>query len=247
MATALSVNLNKVALLRNARGRDFPSVEAFAHSALQAGAVGVTIHPRPDQRHARYSDVSMLKTLLADYPDCELNIEGNPDEAFLEVVMAVKPHQCTLVPDAPDQITSDHGWDLSQSAERLAPILAQLKAEGIRSSVFMDPEPSAMAAAAAVGADRVELYTESYAEAYAQQATDLQATLSTYAESAKAAHAAGLGVNAGHDLDLRNLPAFLRAVPEVLEVSIGHALTVESLWQGWEATVSQYAKICADG
>lgn len=241
MPTALSVNLNKIALIRNSRGRDYPDLKQFAAMALNNGAVGITIHPRPDQRHARYDDIHQLKSMLSDYPGRELNIEGNPQARFLEQVLKAQPHQCTLVPDADNQITSDHGYDLTKSANQLAPIIEQLKKAGIRVSVFMDPQPEQMKLAASVGADRVELYTESWAEAYG---TDQQeSVLALYRESVLAAKKAGLGINAGHDLNLDNLEAFL-AIGHIDEVSIGHALTVEALIQGFEPVIARYVAIC---
>ena len=172
--TTLSVNLNKFALLRNARGTDFPNLLKMARRTIAAGVHGITVHPRPDQRHIRYSDVHDLSGFLKDQPGIEFNIEGNPIPKFMEIVKAVKPDQATLVPDAPDQLTSDHGWDLRKEAERVAPIVRELQAEGVRVSLFMDPEPDAMALAKQVGTDRIELYTESYAHAFgtdAQQET----------------------------------------------------------------------------
>lgn len=237
--TVLSVNLNKIALLRNSRGRDFPSVVEFGRRALDAGAGGLTIHPRPDQRHARYSDIEALKSLIAEFPGAELNIEGKPVPELMAIVYELKPNQFTLVPDGDDQITSDHGYDLPRQNDEIVDILKQLSDCGIRSSVFMDPDPNMIPLAGDIGADRIELYTEQYAVEH-----ESAGVLSQYAESSRAAVAAGLGVNAGHDLDLANLGDFLNAVPDVLEVSIGHALTVEALSQGWDNVVAQYVKIC---
>ena len=241
MATVLSVNLNKIALIRNSRGRNDPDVCVFARMALNNGAGGVTIHPRPDQRHARYSDAHELKALLADYPGKELNIEGNPVDEFLDVVLEVKPEQCTLVPDDPNQITSDHGYDLTKDGEMLKPIVERLQAAGIRVSIFMDPVPEQMALASQLGVERVELYTEGWAQAFGSETQE--AVLESYRASAAAAREVGLEVNAGHDLDLQNLATFL-TIPGVDEVSIGHALTVEALHQGYESVVRQYATIC---
>lgn len=241
MSTVLSVNLNKVALLRNSRGRDYPNLVAFAKRALNNGAKGVTIHPRPDQRHAKYQDAHDLKALVAQYPGVELNIEGNPIEEFLDIVLAVKPEQCTLVPDALDQITSDHGYDLHKEGEKLKPIIQRLKDAGIRVAIFMDPVAEDMALAAAVGADRIELYTEAWASA--SREADKAAVLQQYRAATAAAIAAGLGVNAGHDLDLQNLAEFL-TIEGIDEVSIGHALTVEAFDFGYDATVQKYADIC---
>ncbi len=244
MSTVLSVNLNKIALIRNSRGRDFPNVVDFGRLALEAGAKGVTIHPRQDQRHARYTDVDALMNLTLAHPGTELNVEGYPSDEFLEVVLAAKPHQCTLVPDDPNQITSDHGWNIEKDGEQLKTILQVLKDANIRSCLFMDPEPSHMAGVADLGAERIELYTESYAEAFGREGLD--AVLNQYRLCAEEAAAVGLGVNAGHDLNLDNLKAFLDTVPNILEVSIGHALTVESLHYGWVDTVKKYARLCSE-
>lgn len=236
--TALSVNVNKIATLRNTRALSIPSVIKLATIALQAGAAGITVHPRPDERHIRSHDVYELAAVLKEWPQAEFNIEGNPHHQLMEFVRALRPHQCTLVPDATDASTSDHGWDLPRDSERLAPVIAQAHALGVRVSLFMDPIPDAMAAVRALGADRVELYTESYARAFG---TPAQAeVLEQFAATARAAHAAGLGVNAGHDLNLQNLPAFLQAVPSVIEVSIGHALIADALELGMANTVRAY-------
>ncbi len=236
--TRLSVNLNKIALVRNARPLDIPSVTRMATLALDAGAHGITVHPRPDSRHIRADDVFALAKLLALRPDREFNIEGNPFHNVMELVHAVRPHQCTLVPDDPGAATSDHGWNLARDADRLRPVIADLHAWGVRVSLFMDPDPDAMAAAAAVGADRVELYTEPYANAW--MAGEAGVSLAAYAATARAATAAGLGINAGHDLSLDNLPPFLAAVHGVLEVSIGHALTADALELGMAGAVHAY-------
>lgn len=241
MPTELSVNLNKIALIRNSRGRNFPSVVKFARVALDSGAKGVTIHPRPDQRHATYQDIHDLKALLAEYPDRELNIEGNPNPVFMTHVLNAKPHQCTLVPDADDQLTSDHGFDLTRQSDEIQPVINQLKQAGIRVSVFMDPVPEQMVLAARLGADRVELYTEAWAEAFGSK--QQQEFLNRYRAATEAARAAGLEVNAGHDLNLDNLATFL-SIPGIDEVSIGHALTVEALEQGFAAVVAKYVAIC---
>jgi len=243
--TSLSVNLNKVALLRNTRTIGIPSVEKTALIALEAGADGITVHPRPDGRHVRAPDVAELAGLLRQWPAAEFNIEGNPFHQLMEYVRQVRPHQCTFVPDESGQFTSDHGWDLARDEARLRPLIAEAKAAGARVSLFMDPEPGAMAHAAAVGADRVELYTEPYARAFgtAQQASELK----RYAAAAEAAIAAGLGVNAGHDLNRANLPPFLAEVPGVLEVSIGHALIADALEFGLADTVRQYLAAIRSG
>ena len=237
--TALSVNLNKVALVRNTRHLGIPSVLRAATLCLQAGAQGITVHPRPDARHIRASDVRELHQLLrSSWPGAEFNIEGNPFHNLMEFVREFRPDQCTFVPDAEGQFTSDHGWDLAADADRVRPLIAQAQALGVRVSLFMDPQPQHMAAAKAVGADRVELYTEGYASAYG---TPSQAqVLAAYVETARAAQAAGLEVNAGHDLNRDNLTTFLRAVTGVREVSIGHALIADALELGYAATITGY-------
>ena len=235
--TQLSVNINKVALLRNSRGRDFPSVTTFARRCLALGACGITLHPRPDQRHARYSDVTALREVVAEFPGTELNVEGNPTREFLDVVRAARPHQCTLVPDAPGQLTSDHGWDLRREAGPLRAVLGELRDAGIRSSIFVDHDSPDIAVARELGADRVELYTEPYAASYGTpRRHDVR---ESFRRAAQSAGAAGLGVNAGHDLNLANLAYFLE-IPGILEVSIGHALVVESLEEGLAAVIASY-------
>lgn len=239
--TKLSVNVNKIALLRNSRNLGIPSVVRAADIALRAGAHGITVHPRPDARHIRASDVHELSQLLKQWPDAEFNIEGNPFEPpLLELARAVRPQQCTLVPDDPAAFTSDHGWDLDRHGDRLRPVIAELQGLGIRVSLFMDPLPEAMIIAAAIGADRVELYTEPYAAAFGTAAE--AATIVRYAEGARSAGAAGLEVNAGHDLNQANLPLFLSAVPGVAEVSIGHALIADALELGLAAAVEAYLR-----
>jgi pyridoxine 5-phosphate synthase len=236
--TALSVNLNKVALLRNTRTIGIPSVTRMAEIALAAGADGITVHPRPDGRHVRAADVAALAELLQRWPAAEFNIEGNPLHQLLQYVHQVRPHQCTFVPDETGAFTSDHGWDLARDGARLRPLIDEAKRLGVRVSLFMDPVPEAMAAAAQLGADRVELYTEPYARAFGTHEQD--AVLARYRAAAAAALAAGLGVNAGHDLNLANLAPFLRAVPGVSEVSIGHALIADALEFGLAETVRKY-------
>ena len=238
--TALSVNVNKVALLRNSRHLDIPNVVRAATWALQGGADGITVHPRPDERHIRAHDVHDLAALLKDWPRAEFNIEGNPFHNLMPFVRELRPHQVTFVPDSQGQFTSDHGWDLAADGARVRPLIDEAHALGVRVSLFMDAEPGAMALARAVGADRVELYTEPYAAAHgtAQQAAQLQ----RFAAAARAAQAAGLGVNAGHDLSRDNLADFLHAVPGVLEVSIGHALVADALELGMAATVREYLR-----
>jgi pyridoxine 5-phosphate synthase len=236
--TALSVNLNKVALLRNTRTIGIPSVAHAAVLALEAGADGITVHPRPDGRHVRAPDVAELAALLRKWPACEFNIEGNPFHGLLDFVDQVHPHQCTFVPDESGAFTSDHGWNLPDDAERLEPLVKHACSLGVRVSLFMDPIASAMPHAAALGADRVELYTEPYAQAYGS--AEQGPVLRRYAEAATAARAAGLGVNAGHDLNLHNLAVFLREVPGIDEVSIGHALIADALEFGLASAVRKY-------
>jgi pyridoxine 5-phosphate synthase len=244
-ATALSVNLNKIALLRNTRALGIPSVTRAATIALQAGAHGITVHPRPDERHIRRHDVHELGALLKAWPQAEFNIEGNPLHNLLPLASAVVAagavvHQLTFVPDSVEQSTSDHGWNLPADAERLRPLIAEAHALGARVSLFMDPLPEAMAQARAVGAERVELYTEGYARAHGtpQQAE----VLALYTAAAEAALRAGLRLNAGHDLNRDNLADFLRAVPGIEEVSIGHALVADALELGLDATVRDYLR-----
>ena len=243
--TALSVNVNKVALLRNTRHLGLPDVVRAARLCLEAGARGITVHPRPDARHIRSADVFEIAAMMKDWPDREFNIEGNPFQNLMGFVHDLSArglplHQCTFVPDSEDQFTSDHGWRFPDDAARLKPLIAQAHDRGVRVSLFMDPVADAMAAAKAVGADRVELYTESYASAWATH--QKSETLSRFTHSALAANAVGLGVNAGHDLNRDNLTEFLKAVPGVLEVSIGHALVADALELGYAATVHDYLR-----
>jgi pyridoxine 5-phosphate synthase len=238
--TALSVNVNKVALLRNSRHLGIPSVLKAAQMCLEAGAQGITIHPRPDERHIRASDVVELANLMKRWPDREFNIEGNPFHQLMDFVRTYRPHQVTFVPDSEGQFTSDHGWSFPKDAERLKPLIEECQSLGVRVSLFMDPEPSQMLAVQQVGADRVELYTEPYAATFGSSAN--AAILESYVDTAKAAMALGLGVNAGHDLNQDNLPAFAQAVPGLLEVSIGHALIADALELGYSATVHGYLK-----
>ena len=235
--TNLSVNLNKIALLRNSRNLEIPSVTKAAQICIAAGAQGITVHPRPDQRHIRPIDVYQLAEILT----VEFNIEGNPFEPpFLEIVRQVKPTQCTLVPDAPDTFTSDHGWNLFKDRERLIPLIQELKTLGIRVSLFMDTDLNQLQEAKAVESDRVELYTEPYATAFRNGKVD--SVFPQYAAAVAKAQELGLGVNAGHDLNLENLRKFC-LIPGILEVSIGHALIAESLEMGLHNTVKEYLKI----
>jgi pyridoxine 5-phosphate synthase len=242
--TRLSVNLNKVALLRNTRAVGIPNVRDAAVRCVHAGAHGITVHPRPDQRHIRPSDVFDLAELLRAHPAVEFNIEGNPFPEFLAIVRKVRPAQCTLVPDDPAQATSDHGWNLEQDAGRLRPIIRELKGLGIRISLFMDAGSGTWRQARDLGADRVELYTEPYAAAFARG--DFTAVVAQFESAASAAQALGLGVNAGHDLNLHNLGLFCRTVPGVLEVSIGHALIADALDMGLVNAVRAYLRVLQD-
>ena len=242
--TALSVNVNKVALVRNSRHLGIPSVTRAAQLCLQAGAHGITVHPRPDERHIRAQDVHELAALMKQWPDREFNIEGNPTQNLMDFIRAVRPHQATFVPDSEDQFTSDHGWSFPQDTERLRPQIAECRALGVRVSLFMDPLPEQMALARAAGADRVELYTEPYAAAWGQAGQEEQ--LRRYAAAAQAALDVGLGINAGHDLNRDNLAAFVRRVPGVAEVSIGHALISDALELGYAATVQAYLRCISE-
>jgi pyridoxine 5-phosphate synthase len=242
--TALSVNLNKVALVRNTRHLGIPSVTRAAEICLAAGAQGITVHPRPDERHVRLQDVFDLGECMAAWPDREFNIEGNPFHNLLDVARQVKErglplHQLTLVPDSEGQFTSDHGWSFPQDASRLERVIGEAKGLGARVSLFMDADASAMVAARAAGAHRVELYTEPLAAAWNMPA-ERAIQLDRFRSAALAAHAAGLGVNAGHDLNLHNLTGFLRHVPGVHEVSIGHALIADALELGYAQTIAAY-------
>lgn len=240
--TILSVNVNKIALLRNSRGRDFPNLCNFVGKVINLGVKGITVHPRPDERHVTRQDVHDLAEFLSLYPDVEFNIEGYPSEEFLALVLEVNPAQCTLVPDDPDQLTSDHGWDVTANQALLSNVLTQLREAGIRSSLFLDPDPALVAGVKAVGADRVELYTEGYAQQYGLESE--HRLFESYKATAEQAQALGIGVNAGHDLDIKNLRRFLE-IPNILEVSIGHALIVESILHGLEPVIKEYLAICA--
>jgi len=252
MNTALSVNLNKIALIRNSREGNYPDVVAHGKICLAAGADGLTVHPRPDQRHIRPQDVYDLAELLKDNKAAEFNIEGNPFAekigdfpGFIQLVLDTKPEQCTLVPDSNDQLTSDHGFDLKKSGEQLKPVLEKLKAAGVRVSLFMDPDLEQIELAKQLGADRIELYTGPYAEAYKHQGPEFEALFQRYYAAAEHAAKIGIGLNAGHDLNLDNLARF-RTVPQLLEVSIGHALTVDAIAMGMDKAVRAYKKLCSD-
>ena len=249
--TALSINLNKIALIRNSRDTDYPSVTRHAQKCVAAGADGITVHPRPDQRHIRVDDCFALADLLS----VEFNIEGNPFApamksarsgvsdypGFLEIVRAVAPTQCTLVPDSNEQLTSDHGFNLERDGERLAPVIEQLRSAGIRVSLFMDPDEKQIELASAIGADRIELYTGPYAQAYTDGGTRNEA-LQLFSAAAQLAQSLGLGVNAGHDLNLDNLPGFAEALPGLMEVSIGHAFTVDCIELGLPQAIAAYQR-----
>ncbi len=232
----LSVNINKIATLRNSRGGDNPNVLQVAIDCQKFGADGITVHPRPDERHIRYSDVREINKIITT----EFNIEGNPlEDKFVALVLEVKPAQVTLVPDDPNQLTSNHGWDTIKEKEYLKKIIATFKQAGIRVSIFVDPVEELVAAAAATGTDRVELYTEDYAKHYA---TNKDAAISAYIKAASVAFTHNLGVNAGHDLDRFNLGFFSKSIPNLLEVSIGHALVADALYYGLENTIQMYKR-----
>ncbi|MEY4750643.1 MAG: hypothetical protein RIQ60_2857 [Pseudomonadota bacterium] len=240
LMTTLSVNLNKVALLRNSRHLGIPGVLRAAEQVAAAGAGGITVHPRPDERHIRASDVHELATWIKGQPQLEYNIEGNPFHNLMDFIRSVRPQQATFVPDEEGQFTSDHGWSRPADFERLAPLIAECRQLGVRVSLFVDPDPAVMPLAAAAGADRVELYTEAYARHHGTP--DGPAMLEQYSAAGRAAQAAGLGLNAGHDLNRANLADFLRAVPGVAEVSIGHALIADALELGYTETVRDYLR-----
>lgn len=233
--TKLSVNINKIATLRNARGGDVPSVTQVAIDAQKFGAQGITIHPRPDERHITRKDVYDLKPLVTT----EFNIEGNPHRPFINMVLEVKPEQVTLVPDADDAITSNAGWDCEKNMDFLKSVIAEFKSAGIRTSIFLDPKPEMVKYAAETGTDRIELYTEAYAKNYE---ADKEAAIKPYIDTAEEAEKYGLGLNAGHDLSLDNLKYFANHIPNLLEVSIGHALISEALYLGLENTIQAYLK-----
>lgn len=251
MSTLLSVNLNKIALLRNSRETTIPSVVEAAVTCIKAGAQGITVHPRPDMRHIRPSDVYDLAALLTrpEYADIEFNIEGNPYAGpeengypgFMALVDAVKPDQCTLVPDDPNQLTSDHGWNLIGESNRLKPLVEKLKADNIRVCCFMDPDREQLRLASHLGTDRIEFYTGPYADQYNSPAVD--SILRTFTDAGALAVSLGLGINAGHDLNQDNLARFCREVPDVAEVSIGHAIITDALSIGLSETVSRYREI----
>ena len=235
--TALSVNLNKFALLRNSREKNSPNIISLARRCIKAGANGITVHPRPDQRHTKYQDVHDLAALIKNFPIIEFNVEGNPIDSFLELVKQTRPNQCTLVPDSPNQLTSNHGWDLRHNTERLKPIVNDLQELEIRVSIFLDPDPHQINLAKTLGTDRIELYTEIFANSFGKKSQEN--ILDQYQKISIQAQELGLGVNAGHDLNLHNLGLFL-TIPEILEVSIGHAIAVDSIDYGLEVTLNKY-------
>jgi len=241
VALNLSVNLNKVALLRNSRGGNNPSPRIAGETCLDNGAYGLTLHWRADNRHTHASDVRALRALCEER-GAEFNLEGDDREELVALAEELRVTQFTLVPVTPGEVTSDHGWDLPRQHDLVAPIVERLKARGIRTAMFVDPDPEMMSAAAATGVDRVEIYTEPYAAAFGKPA--FKTELDRLKRTAQAAVAAGLGVNAGHDLDLRNMPLVAREIPEIVEVSIGHALLCDALYLGLAEAVRRYARVC---
>lgn len=231
--TSLSVNINKIATLRNSRGGDMPNLIQTAQDIEAFGAQGITIHPRPDERHIRYQDAHDLKKVVKT----ELNIEGNPVPKFIELVLAVKPDQVTFVPDAEDAITSNAGWETIKHQSFLTEVIQECKSNGIRTSIFLDPDPKQVDGAKATGTDRIELYTEAYARGFAKNP---ETAIAPYIEAATRANELGIGLNAGHDLSLENIAYFHQYIPNLLEVSIGHALICESLYFGLENVINQY-------
>jgi pyridoxine 5-phosphate synthase len=244
MAVALSVNLNAIAQLRNRRDLPWPSVTGMARIALNAGAHGVTVHPRPDQRHIRFTDLPDLRALLDDeFPHAEFNMEGYPTEEFLAQCEEHAPEQVTLVPDDPAQATSDHGWDFAANHNFLTPVIARLKSSGLRVALFADPSPQGLEMAKDTGADRIEIYTGPYAATYDSPSAEAGA-LEALEATGEAARGLGLAMNAGHDLTVANLPALMARIPDLAEVSIGHGLTADALIHGMEATVLRFLKAC---
>jgi pyridoxine 5-phosphate synthase len=233
--TKLSVNINKIATIRNARGGNIPDVQQAAINCEQYGAEGITVHPRPDQRHITYKDVELLRPLITT----EFNIEGNPTPEFIELVLKHKPHQVTLVPDEPGQLTSDHGWNTIRYKDFLRSIIKQFKEAGIRTSIFVDPDIEMVKHALDTGTNRIELYTESYACSFQ---TNKSAAIEPFIKAAEVANSIGLGINAGHDLNLDNLAFFIQEIPMVQEVSIGHALIADALYFGLNNTIQMYRK-----
>ncbi|MGP9490917.1 pyridoxine 5'-phosphate synthase [Psychrobacter sp. AOP7-B1-24] len=247
MSTLFSVNLNKLALIRNSRGTDYPNLLTFVKKLIDLGVKGFTVHPRPDERHIRYQDVYDISAFLKDYPEIEFNIEGNPNEQFLKIIREVKPHQCTLVPDSDDQLTSDHGFDIITHHEFLSILSKELEAFGTRCAVFIDPDIEQIKAVIESDVQTIEMYTEEWARAYSNGKSDdnidFDEVKQRFSDCINLANQNGIRVNAGHDLNLDNL-ADLLALSDIAEVSIGHAFTIESLEQGMDNVVRQYLKIC---
>ena len=239
MAAKLSININKVALLRNSREGDFPNLFQYAMDCEEFGAEGITVHPRPDERHIRYSDIPVLK----NQTKTEFNIEGNPIPSFMEVVLKNKPTQCTLVPDDPNQLTSDHGWDTNKHKVFLKDICDQLKDQGIRSAIFLDPDPDMLENLDFIGVDRVELYTGVYAKKYQSSFDEGMEELEKHIKVSNLLHNMNIEINAGHDLNLKNLNTFSQAIPNLKEVSIGHSLTVDALYFGLKNAISMYLRL----
>lgn len=237
--TKLSVNINKIATLRNSRGGDVPNVVQVAKDVQKFGGEGITVHPRPDERHIRYQDVFDLRPIVYT----EFNIEGNPIKKFIDLVLQAQPEQVTLVPDAVDAITSNAGWDTIKNRDFLKEVISEFKRHNIRTSIFVDPDPKMVKAAVETGTDRIELYTEEFASEYAK---GNEAAIKPYTECAELANSLGLGINAGHDLSLENIRFFKENIPDLLEVSIGHALIAESIYQGLENVIQQYLKLLKD-
>ncbi|MGP5012077.1 pyridoxine 5'-phosphate synthase [Psychrobacter glacincola] len=247
MSTLFSVNLNKLALIRNSRGTDYPNLLTFVKKLIDLGVKGFTVHPRPDERHIRYQDVYDISAFLTDYPEIEFNIEGNPNEQFLKIIREVKPHQCTLVPDSDDQLTSDHGFDIITHHEFLSTLSKELEAFGTRCAVFIDPDVEQIKAVIESDVQTIEMYTEEWARAYSNGKSDdnidFDEVKQRFSDCINLANQNGIRVNAGHDLNLDNL-ADLLALSDISEVSIGHAFTIESLEQGMDNVVRQYLAIC---
>jgi len=239
--TKLSVNVNKIALLRNSRGRDFPNVINFAQKFIDLGVHGITVHPRQDERHITVKDAYELAEFLQDFPNVEYNIEGYPSQEFLKIISDTKPDQCTLVPDGVNQVTSDHGWDLTKHKKRISELAVEIRDYGVRSAVFLDPELEQVKLVSETGVDRIELYTEEFASSFGHN--NQQLVLEKYKQASGLAQMLGLGVNAGHDLDSQNLSTFL-TINGILEVSIGHVLTIECIEQGMPTVIQRYLDIC---
>ena len=247
MSTLFSVNLNKLALIRNSRGTDYPNLLYFVKKLIDLGVKGFTVHPRPDERHIRYQDVYDISAFLKDYPEVEFNIEGNPNEQFLKIIREVKPHQCTLVPDSEDQLTSDHGFDIIKHSDMLSALSQELEAFGTRCAVFIDPDIEQIKAVIESDVQTIEMYTEEWARAYdtdnSEANTNFDEVKKRFSDCINLASENGMRVNAGHDLNLDNLADLLN-LGDVAEVSIGHAFTIESLEQGMDNVVRQYLEIC---